>query len=180
MSRWGEACKASTSALPVCAPCKRRKSSAAITTTSSRPCTVTCCGPSLRTRRTSSLKRALASCSNQCPGGGAGRLAGGLVGSVNLVILTRLSSSGRPIKQKVRLRQSAETSVFISFRSECALRGPLQSVMAQAVWPGKPVSAPSLALRSLEGCPDPKPACACSGLRKGRDRRGLRTSRRQE
>jgi len=30
--------------------------------------TVTCCGPSLRTRRTSSLKRALASCKSQWPG----------------------------------------------------------------------------------------------------------------
>jgi len=36
---------------------RRRNSSAETTTTSSRPCTVTCCGPSLRTRRTSSLKR---------------------------------------------------------------------------------------------------------------------------
>src|SRR5262249_52878933 len=38
------------------------------TTTSSRPCTVTSCGPSLFARRTSSLKRALASCSSQRPG----------------------------------------------------------------------------------------------------------------
>jgi hypothetical protein len=51
---------------PVAPPFRRRNSSAKLTTTSSRPCTVTCCRPSLRTRRTSSLNRTLASCSAQC------------------------------------------------------------------------------------------------------------------
>src|SRR5438034_3202008 len=61
MSRCGDACTASISAFPVMLPLRRRKSSAAMTTTSSRPCTVTCCGPSLRTLRTSSLNLAFAS-----------------------------------------------------------------------------------------------------------------------
>src|SRR5215831_18086290 len=60
MSRYGDACRAAINASPVRSPWRRRNSSAATTTTSSRPCTVTCCGPSLRTRRTNSLKRALA------------------------------------------------------------------------------------------------------------------------
>jgi len=58
---------AAMSASPVSCPLRRRYSSAATTTTSSRPWTVTCCGPSLCTLRTSSLKRALASCSTQYP-----------------------------------------------------------------------------------------------------------------
>jgi hypothetical protein len=61
MSRWGEACMAAISASPLRSPLRRRNSSAETTTTSSRPCTVTYCGPSLRTRRTNSLNRALAS-----------------------------------------------------------------------------------------------------------------------
>jgi hypothetical protein len=59
---------AAMSACPLRPPLRRRNSSAAMTTTSSRPCTVTCCGPSLRTCRTNSLKRALASCKSQWPG----------------------------------------------------------------------------------------------------------------
>jgi hypothetical protein len=55
------------SAWPVRPPFSRRNSSAVITTTASRPWRVTRCGPSLRTRRTNSLKRALASCSSQWP-----------------------------------------------------------------------------------------------------------------
>ncbi len=61
MSRCGDARSAATNTSPIRSPLSRRNSSAATTTTSSRPCTVTSCGPSLRTRRTSSLKRALAS-----------------------------------------------------------------------------------------------------------------------
>src|SRR5665213_3024656 len=68
ISRCGEACIAAIRLAPVRSPLSRRNSSAEITTTSSRPCTVTRCGPSLRTRRTSSLKRALASCNRQWPG----------------------------------------------------------------------------------------------------------------
>ena len=49
---------ASISAFPVAFPFSRRNSSAAITTTSSRQCTVTCCGPSVRTLRTNSLHEA--------------------------------------------------------------------------------------------------------------------------
>ena len=59
------------SAPPVRSPARRRNSSAATTTTSSRPCTVTCCGPSLRARRTSSLKRALAQFARPYPFGSA-------------------------------------------------------------------------------------------------------------
>ena len=58
---------AAISASPVRSPLRRPNSSAEITTTSSRPCTVTRCGPSLRTRRTSSLKRAFASCNSHWP-----------------------------------------------------------------------------------------------------------------
>jgi hypothetical protein len=57
-----------TSALPQGSPVKRRDSSVEITTTSSRPSTVTCWGPLLRTRRTSSLRRASASCNAQWSG----------------------------------------------------------------------------------------------------------------
>ena len=85
ISRSGEACSASISAAPVRSPFKRRNSSAATTTTSSRPRTVTSCGPSLRARRTSSLKRALASCRSQAPG-----RRGGRDGLFELVMLTRL------------------------------------------------------------------------------------------
>ena len=67
-SRCGDACIAPIRASPLGSPLRRRNSSAAMTTTSSRPCTVTCGGPSLRARRTSSLKRALASCRSQWPG----------------------------------------------------------------------------------------------------------------
>ena len=67
-SRAGEACIAATSAAPVNSPFSRRNSSAEITTTSARPCTIICCGPSLLTCRTNLLNRALASCSNQYPG----------------------------------------------------------------------------------------------------------------
>ena len=65
LGRGWDACIAAISACPVTWPLRRRNSSAAMTTTSSRPCTVTCCGPSLRTLRTDSLKRALASCRTQ-------------------------------------------------------------------------------------------------------------------
>jgi hypothetical protein len=83
---------ASISARPVPSPLSRRNSSAAMTTTSSRPCTVTCWGPSLRTRRTNSLNRALASCSSQWPGRDfAVRGLGDLRVRGILVILTRLS-----------------------------------------------------------------------------------------
>jgi hypothetical protein len=58
-SRCGEACIATMSASPVRSPLSRRNSSTEITTTSSRPWTVTRCGPSLRTRRTNSLKASL-------------------------------------------------------------------------------------------------------------------------
>src|SRR3984893_15569283 len=67
ISRCGEACIAAISDAPVRSPLRRRNSSAEITTTSSRPCTVTRCGPSLRTRRTSSLKRTFASCNSHWP-----------------------------------------------------------------------------------------------------------------
>src|SRR6202790_4489212 len=67
ISRYGEACMAAIKDSPVRSPLRRRNSAAEITTTSSRPCTVTRCGPSLRTRRTSSLKRAFASCNSHRP-----------------------------------------------------------------------------------------------------------------
>ena len=66
-SRNGEACNAAMSAAPVRSPFRRRNSSTEMTTTSSRPWIVTCCGPSLRTRRTSSLNRAFASWSGHRP-----------------------------------------------------------------------------------------------------------------
>lgn len=79
------------SSSPVRSPLSRRNSSAEITTTSSRPWTVTCCGPSLRTRRTNSLKRALASCRTQWPGVLLNDLGGrGESECVNLVMLTIL------------------------------------------------------------------------------------------
>src|SRR5271170_46320 len=95
ISRCGDACIAAISASPVRSPLRRRNSSAEITTTSSRPCTVTCCGPSLRTRRTNSLNRALASCNSQRPDcrSRIRRGFGGLVGDDDftiLVMLTRL------------------------------------------------------------------------------------------
>ena len=84
-----------TSALPVRLPFRRRNSSAAITTTSSRPCTVTCCGPSARTHRTSSLNRAFASCNDHCLGRRPIRRARSfdffVLGFVILVILTNIS-----------------------------------------------------------------------------------------
>jgi len=61
ISRCGDACSASINNSPVCTPFRRLNSSASTTTTASRPCTVTCCGPSLCAMRTSSLNRALAS-----------------------------------------------------------------------------------------------------------------------
>ena len=64
-SRKGDDWSASISDWPVSAPFRRWKSATEITTTSSRPCTVTCCGPSLLTRRTNSLKCALAFCKAQ-------------------------------------------------------------------------------------------------------------------
>jgi hypothetical protein len=66
-SRCGEASITAITASPVRLLLRRQNSSAEITTTSSRPRTVTCCGPSLRTRLTNSLKRAFASCSSQWP-----------------------------------------------------------------------------------------------------------------
>src|SRR5258705_170374 len=71
ISRCGEACMAAIRASPVRSPLRRRNSSADMTTTSSRPCTVTRCGPSLRTRRTNSLNRALASCNIHWPNFGS-------------------------------------------------------------------------------------------------------------
>ena len=47
ISRCGEACIAAIKASPVRSPLRRRNSLAEMITTSSRPCTVTCCGPSL-------------------------------------------------------------------------------------------------------------------------------------
>src|SRR5580658_7534343 len=94
ISRCGDACIAAISASPVRSPLRRRNSSAEMTTTSSRPCTVTCCGPSLRTRRTNSLNRALASCNSQRPDFRRRVLRGfdGLGEDfIILVILTRLS-----------------------------------------------------------------------------------------
>src|SRR5262245_47547828 len=67
ISRQGDAFIAAINASPVGSPLRRRNSSAEMTTTSLRPCTVTCCGPSLWTRRTNSLKRAFASCNNHRP-----------------------------------------------------------------------------------------------------------------
>ena len=61
ISRWGEDAMASTNNWPERWPCIRRNSPASTTTTASRPCSVTCCGPSLCANRTNSLKRALAS-----------------------------------------------------------------------------------------------------------------------
>lgn len=91
-SRCGEAWRAATSAAPLRSPCRRRTSSAAMTTISSRPWTVTCCGPSACTRLTSSLNRAFASCRSQRLGRGSrGRRralrAFGVFAFVNLVIL---------------------------------------------------------------------------------------------
>ena len=96
ISRCGEACMAAIKASPVRSPLRRRNSSAEMTTTSSRPCTVTRCGPSLRTRRTSSLKRAFASCNGHWPDFGRRARRRGLVGFAGvdfafLVILTRIS-----------------------------------------------------------------------------------------
>src|SRR6202035_2523564 len=95
ISRYGEACMAAIKDSPVRSPLSRRNSSAEITTTSSRPCTVTRCGPSLRTRRTNSLNRALASCSRHWRGlSGRARRRGfaGLAGDFTiLVILTRIA-----------------------------------------------------------------------------------------
>src|SRR5208337_3415637 len=96
MSRKGEACIAAMSAPPLRSPLRRRNSSAEMMTTSSRPWTVTCCGPSLRTRRTSSLKRALASCRSQWPGSRPRARRPALAISAKgvfliLVMLTRLS-----------------------------------------------------------------------------------------
>src|SRR3984893_13434241 len=104
MSRWGDACMASTSAWPVALPLRRRNSSAAMTTTSSRPCTVTCCGPSLRTLRTSSLKRALAFCKSEYPERplGGRTLLPFEVDSFDLdilVILTRITQKTRSFKE---------------------------------------------------------------------------------
>src|SRR5262249_45743268 len=67
MSRYGDACSASIKAWPVVSPFRRRNSSADTMKASSRPCTVTSCGPSVFARRTTSEKRALASCSSQRP-----------------------------------------------------------------------------------------------------------------
>src|SRR5271165_4185737 len=80
---------------PLRSPLRRRYSSAETTTTSSRPCTVTCCGPSLRTRRTSSLKRALASCSRQLPEGRGG------VGGVLKILVILTSTSHTPSYRQV-------------------------------------------------------------------------------
>src|SRR5450631_818083 len=107
--RCGDDCIASISADPVALPLRRRNSSAAITTTSSRPCTVTCCGPSLRTFRTSSLKRALASCKSQYPDRGLGPRVFGIFGAAGfdftiLVMLTRIHQTSRLFKtQRERL-----------------------------------------------------------------------------
>jgi hypothetical protein len=93
MSRRGEACKTSTRAFPVGLPCRRRNSSAETRTTASRPCTVTSWGPSVLTRRTSSLKRALASCRSHRPepGWSPRRLPSVFLGGLLfLVMLTRL------------------------------------------------------------------------------------------
>ena len=109
-SRSGEACMAAINASPLGAPVRRRNSSAETTTTSSRPCTVTCCGPSPRARRTNSLKRALASCNNHWPGclsravrRGRGVMDGGVL--CNLVMLTRLARSG--VRFQVRAKPRA-------------------------------------------------------------------------
>ncbi len=98
----GEACSTSTSAWPVRAPCRRWKSSAAITTTSSRPWTVTCCGPSLWTRRTSSLKRALASCSGQWPGSEI------LVDTDQIICSSPILQESRPGTGKLSPRQNQQ------------------------------------------------------------------------
>src|ERR1700691_1803439 len=94
---------AAINAFPVVLPLSRRNSSTAITTTSSRPCTVTCCGPSLRTFRTSSLKRALASCKSQYPDRGLGTRVFGIFGAAAfdlmiLVMLTRIHRTSRLLK----------------------------------------------------------------------------------
>ena len=67
---------------------------AAITTTSSRPCTVTCWGPSLRMRRMSSLRRALASCKRHWPDCRSGSDKDYEV----LVILTRIAPAPLPLR----------------------------------------------------------------------------------
>ena len=59
--RCGDDRNASMSNSPVRAPCRRLNSPASTTTTASRPCKVTVCGPSLWAIRTSSLNRAFAS-----------------------------------------------------------------------------------------------------------------------
>jgi hypothetical protein len=101
----GHFCIASIKSCPVGSPVSRRYSLADMTTTSSRPRTVTCWGPWLFALRTNSLKRALASCNDQWPGNGTARLARGradeAAGAVLAadedfrVILTRLTCQGR-------------------------------------------------------------------------------------
>src|SRR6476620_5283076 len=107
ISRCGEACMAAIRASPVRSPLRRRNSSADMTTTSSRPCTVTRCGPSLRTRRTNSLNRALASCKIHWPNFGSRARRRDFVGFVRddftfLVILTRMSPKNSDFKGHVR------------------------------------------------------------------------------
>ena len=97
--RCGDACIARMRSAPVRSPSSRRNSATAITTTSSRPCTVTSCGPSLLARRTSSPNRALASCKGQCAGFGGRNRVRGLAGGrddADLAILTRLADRGLP------------------------------------------------------------------------------------
>jgi hypothetical protein len=67
---------------------------------------VTCRGPSLRTRRTSSLKRALASCNSQWSAwrGAVPRREGGRLGGLardltDLVIIVRLAQAAMPIQE---------------------------------------------------------------------------------
>lgn len=59
---------------PACSLPFARRYSSKETTTSSRPCTMICCGPSVGALRTTSLKRALASCNAQRPSAGESEL----------------------------------------------------------------------------------------------------------
>jgi hypothetical protein len=119
LDRCGDVCSASTRTFPLRSPARRRKSSAPMITTSSRPWTVTCCGPSSFARRTTSLNLALASCSCHC----AGRPRRGLRFRpaadevfARLVMLTRLPHAVRSTEYVTPTANSGPTG--LSFDDE--------------------------------------------------------------
>src|SRR5450830_812855 len=132
--------------LPVSFPLRRRKSAAVMTTTSSRPCTVTCCGPSLCTRRTNSLKRAFASCSIQWPGGAA---------FSDLVLLIGTSTFGQADQNSSRclMDQWDAHARLRRLNARCGTLGPHEP--QQPPWPTQP---------TRRGCrADPCPASPATG-----------------